>query len=178
MRSLVFPLVSLLLLLVGEHIDAAIVPATLPSRFRGVQEGAIASWFRTNNAADSTNGNSWCAFPYSDDMIGFAPPLRGMTGGEDVWYQRNTDRWVSVGKEFCGLEAWVYSPQSGINVTMYVVDAFDQRWVLTPTSIDVTIKGFELLSGLGTPRDKNVVLSDVMWKFTGNRRTEYSFGAK
>lgn len=38
---------------------------------------------------------------------------------------------------FCGLEAEVYSPRTGKTVTLYIADAFDDKWVRTPSSIDV-----------------------------------------
>lgn len=43
-----------------------------PSQFTGTQSG-IGSWFQTNAESSSTNGNSWCGYPYSDDQPLFAP---------------------------------------------------------------------------------------------------------
>jgi hypothetical protein len=49
--------------------DPNIPYVDLPSGFPGVNTG-IASWFRANNPQDSSNGNSWCGYPYNDDMPG------------------------------------------------------------------------------------------------------------
>lgn len=49
--------------------DPSIPYVQLPSGFPGVNTG-IASWFRANNPQDSTNGNSWCGYPYNDNMPG------------------------------------------------------------------------------------------------------------
>ena len=43
-----------------------------PPHFTGDQSG-IGSWFNTNAASSSTNGNSWCGYPYSNDQPLFAP---------------------------------------------------------------------------------------------------------
>ncbi|SCZ96801.1 BZ3500_MvSof-1268-A1-R1_Chr4-1g06734 [Microbotryum saponariae] len=130
----------------------------------GNNTGAIASWFRTNNSADFTNGHSWCYNIYNDTMPGFAPSFKTMTtnyGGDAI----------KAGEAYCGLEAIFYLP-SGKNVTLYVVDAFDDTWVKTPSSIDVVVGAYqnEMIGRAVT--SKNDVLTDVTWHFTGNRSTE------
>lgn len=112
------------------------------STFLGEQTGAIASWFRTNSGQDSTNGNSWCYRPYDDSMPGFAPSLKTMLasfGGDPI----------AAGKAFCGQEAEFTTPD-GRTATLFIADAFDDRWVLTPTSVDVIHGAFHLLFGSTT----------------------------
>jgi len=50
-------------------------------------------------------------------------------------------------------------------------DAFDDAWVLTPTSIDVVYNSFTKLLGWQTS-NKNDVIQNVSWKFTGNRNQQ------
>ncbi|KDE08171.1 hypothetical protein MVLG_01651 [Microbotryum lychnidis-dioicae p1A1 Lamole] len=133
----------------------------------GNNTGAIASWFRTNNSADFTNGHSWCYNIYNDTMPGFAPSFKTMSknyGGDAI----------KAGEAYCGLEAIFYLP-SGKNMTLYVVDAFDDTWVKTPSSIDVVVGAYqnEMIGRAVT--SKNDVLTDVTWHFTGNRSTDYIF---
>lgn len=40
-------------------------------------------------------------------------------------------------KAFCGLYAQVYSPTTDQTVALMIADAFDDKWVRTPASIDV-----------------------------------------
>lgn len=44
---------------------------------------------------------------------------------------------VAAKRAFCGLEAEAYSLRTGKTVTLYIADAFDDKWVRTPSSIDV-----------------------------------------
>ncbi|BGP55887.1 hypothetical protein JCM8202v2_003494 [Rhodotorula sphaerocarpa] len=92
---------------------------------------------------------------------------------------------------FCGLEARVYSPVTRKMTTLYLADAFDDTWVLTPASIDV-IKGsvspfmlqadeeltlprqFPSLFG-NTTDDKKDVVQDVWWFLTGARNETYAY---
>jgi hypothetical protein len=61
------------------------VTVALPFAFQGLQTG-IGSWFRANNVIDSTNGHSWCGFPYQDSSPLFAPDLTLMGNGSNpVW---------------------------------------------------------------------------------------------
>jgi hypothetical protein len=43
---------------------------------------------------------------------------------------------IAAGTAYCGLEA-VFTAPDGRTATLYLADAFDDAWVLTPTSIDV-----------------------------------------
>jgi len=67
------------------------IAITLPFAFQGLQHG-IGSWFRGNNSIDSTNGHSWCGFPYRDSTPGFAIDITQMTNGTNAnwpspgWY--------------------------------------------------------------------------------------------
>ena len=179
----------------GDCGTLAQIADSRPSR-SSFAPSAIASWFRTNSAQDSTNGASWCYRPYSDDMPLFAPSLKTMlasAGGDPIAAGKK----VSLGRshsrllqqltllftshsssqshsttqhQFCGLEAIVSTPD-GRSATMFIGDAFDDRWVLTPTSIDVAYGAFHLLFG-STTDNKNDVIQGVTWELTGNRRSE------
>lgn len=136
------------------------------SGFLGTNTNAIMSWFRTNSAQDSTNGRSWCGLPYQNDWPGFAPSVGTMLGnfGGD---------WRSAGKAYCGLEAEFTTPD-GTTGLLYIVDGFDDTWVRTPASVDVPINTFAKFFGSYT-ENKNDVIQNVQWKFTGNRKAEYAF---
>ncbi|GAA5893963.1 RlpA-like double-psi beta-barrel domain-containing protein [Sporobolomyces salmoneus] len=135
--------------------------------FLGLNTGAIASWYHANSGQDSTNGNSWCYYPYNDDTPGIAISLKTMLAnfGGDAMAAR---------KAYCGLEVIVTNPDSGTELTLYIADAFDDAWVLTPTSIDVMYNSFSKLFGKQTS-NKNDVVKGATWKFTGNRNERYAF---
>lgn len=137
--------------------------------FLGLNTNAIASWYHANSGQDSTNGHSWCYFPYNDDTPGFAISLKTMLAnfGGDAMAAR---------KAYCGLEAVVTNPD-GTELTLYVADAFDDTWVLTPTSIDVMYNSFIKLFGSSTS-NKNDVIKNASWKFTGNRNERYAFNGE
>ncbi|GAA5903454.1 hypothetical protein JCM6882_006552 [Rhodosporidiobolus microsporus] len=134
--------------------------------FLGTNTNAIASWFHTNAASDSTNGHSWCYFPYNDNVPGFAISLKTMLAdfGGDATAAREA---------YCGLEAVVTTPE-GRSATLVVADAFDDTWVRTPTSMDVVYNAFSKLLGY-TTNDKNVVIQNVSWKFNGKRNSQYKY---
>ncbi|TPX38206.1 hypothetical protein SmJEL517_g00366 [Synchytrium microbalum] len=142
-----------------------------PTTFLGSNNG-IGSWFRADNSQDSTNGHSWCSFPYKDYSMGFAPDLQAMTAGSNAVYPNSL--WYKYGGQYCGLEAWVYNPANGRNLTMYIIDGFSHQWVLTPGSIDLMLGAYTSLAGY-YPGSKNNVLSGVQWGFTGRRSQKYSF---
>lgn len=54
------------------------------TKFRGWQHDAVASWFKTNSAADSTNGESWCWNHYnvSEELIKNSLVLNGTCATE------------------------------------------------------------------------------------------------
>ncbi|GAA5880301.1 hypothetical protein JCM16303_003887 [Sporobolomyces ruberrimus] len=134
--------------------------------FLGTNTGAIASWYHANSGQDSTNGNSWCYYPYNDDTPGMAISVGTMIknfGGDAM----------AARKAYCGLEAIVTTPD-GAEHTLYVADGFDDAWVKTPTSIDVMYNSFTKLFGRATS-NKNDVLTGVTWRFTGNRNERYAF---
>jgi phage-related tail protein len=83
--------------------------------------------------------------------------------------------WKKYGDIYCGLEAKVTNPENGRTEIMYVTDAFDDKWVRSPASIDIMIGSFEKLKGIGKIYDKNNVIRDVQWEFTGNRNEKYRF---
>jgi hypothetical protein len=142
-----------------------------PRAFNGPQRG-IGSWFRANSASDFTNGNSWCGYPYKDYTPGFAPDLSQMTQGTlAVW---GHPRWAEFGREYCGLEAIVRNPTTGIESTLYITDAFDPRWVRSPGSIDIHVQSYQVLTRFAT-LDKNIVIQNVEWRLTGRRNARYAF---
>ncbi|BGP53251.1 hypothetical protein JCM8202_002576 [Rhodotorula sphaerocarpa] len=139
------------------------------SAFRGTNTGAIASWFHASSGQDSTNGHSWCYFPYTDSTPGIAISYSHMVNsvGGDVMAAR---------KAYCGLEVEVTTPE-GRTATLVVADAFDDTWVRTPTSIDVMYNAFMNLYGSWT-NNKNDVIQNVSWKFTGKRNQRYVFNGE
>ncbi|GAA5844283.1 hypothetical protein JCM3766R1_002897 [Sporobolomyces carnicolor] len=134
--------------------------------FLGTNTNAIASWYHADSSQDSTNGNSWCYYPYNDDTPGFAISVGTMIAnfGGDAMAAR---------KAYCGLEAIVTTPD-GTELTLYVADGFDDAWVKTPTSIDVMYNSFTKLFGKATS-NKNDVITGTTWRFTGNRNERYAF---
>jgi hypothetical protein len=148
------------------------ISVVLPFAFQGLQTG-IGSWFRANHPMDSTNGNSWCDFKYKDYTPGFAIDMAQMTNNTHaVW---GHPKWGVFGTQYCGLEAKVYNPKTGITIMMYVVDGFDSKWVRTPGSIDIMLKSYYTLIGKET-LNKNEVIPYLQWQFTGNRNPQYIFG--
>ncbi|GAA5999721.1 hypothetical protein JCM10207_005878 [Rhodosporidiobolus poonsookiae] len=134
--------------------------------FQGNNTNAILSWFHTNLSTDSTNGHSWCGFPYSDAVPGFAPSLKTMLANFNGSY-------TDAATAYCGLEAVITTP-SGRNATLYIADAFDDTWVRTPASLDIVYGSFPLLFGSQTD-NKNDVVQHASWTLTGNRNERYKF---
>ncbi|ORY73063.1 hypothetical protein BCR35DRAFT_333787 [Leucosporidium creatinivorum] len=133
---------------------------------KGWNTGAIASWFDTSSSTDSTNGNSWCWYPYDNNVSGFAPSLKTMldaAGGDET----------AARKMWCGLEATVTTPD-GRTSTLYIADAFDDTWVRTPNSIDVVHNAFNTLYGSST-NNKDDVIQNVKWQLTGRRSIKYKY---
>lgn len=148
------------------------ISVLLPWGFQGLQEG-MGSWFRANHPQDSTNGHSWCNYPYLDSSPVFAPDISIMTNGTNaVWGHPD---WVTYGTTYCGLEAKVYNPKTDTTILLYVGDAFDHAWVVSPGSIDIMIHSYDVLIGY-YPLDKNDVIPYLQWEFTGNRNPQYQFG--
>jgi hypothetical protein len=142
-----------------------------PRAFNTPQVG-IGSWFRANHKSDDTNGNSWCGYPYKDHTPGFAPDLAQMTQNTlAVWRH---PRWEEFGKEYCGLEAIVRNPETGVQMTLYITDAFDPKWVRNRGAIDIMVNPYLQLTG-NAPLDKNKVIRNVEWRLTGNRNPKYAF---
>ncbi|GAA5820184.1 hypothetical protein JCM3770_004813 [Rhodotorula araucariae] len=167
------------LLAQAAPVNAAVAPVQLAATssnavassginsFQGTNTGAIASWYRTNDPNDVTNGHSWCLSPYNDAVPGFAISLKTMLadfGGDET----------AARKAYCGLEAVVTTP-NGVSQTLYVVDAFDDAWVRTPTSVDVIYDAFTKLNDGKATSDKNTVINNVSWRFTGNRSNQYKY---
>lgn len=137
--------------------------------FLGLQTNAIASWYHANSGQDSTNGHSWCYYPYNDDTPGLAINVATMIANF------NGDE-MAARKAYCGLEVAVTTP-SGTELTLYVADGFDPAWVKTPSSIDVMYNSFTKLFGKETS-NKNDVITGTKWIFTGNRNERYAFNSE
>jgi hypothetical protein len=73
------------------------------------------------------------------------------------------------------MEAKVYNPDTGQTILLYVGDAFDHAWVRTPGSIDIMINSYAALFG-SYPTDKNNVMMNLQWAFTGGFNPQYKFG--
>ncbi|GAA5820749.1 hypothetical protein JCM11251_003140 [Rhodosporidiobolus azoricus] len=134
--------------------------------FLGINTNAILSWYDTNAGRDYTNGRGWCEWNYNNAIPGFAPSLKRMLanfGGD-----------AKKAKEaYCGLEAFVTTPD-GRNATLYVVDAFDDTWVITPSSLDIIRGSFAQLFGRETDSKLDVV-KNASWSWTGNRRADFGY---
>ncbi|GAA5935915.1 hypothetical protein JCM3775_007361 [Rhodotorula graminis] len=137
------------------------------STFLGNNTGGIASWYHTDSSKDSTNGRSWCEFPYDDSVPGFAPSLKTMLSSFAGDAQ-------AAKTGFCGLWADVYSPKTGTTTKLMIADAFDDAWVLAPASIDVIYDSFADLFG-STTDDKKDVVKDVSWTLTGERDDRFTY---
>ncbi|GJN90931.1 hypothetical protein Rhopal_003945-T1 [Rhodotorula paludigena] len=139
------------------------------SGFLGNNTNAILSWYDTNSGRDSTNGNSWCGFPYSNDLPGFAPSLRTMLSNFNYDYE-------TAARAYCGLEAVITTPD-GRTATMYIADAFDDTWVITPSSLDIIHGSFAQLYGSWTDNKLDVV-KNAHWQLTGRRNARLTFKSK
>ena len=144
---------------------AALLAAAGVTSFTGTNSG-IGSWFRADSSQDSTNGHSWCGFPYTDATPGFAPSVGTMLanfGGD----------YVKAATAYCGLEAVVTAP-NGKTKTMVIGDGFDDTWVRTPGSIDIMYDAFTTLYGK-TTTNKDDVMQGVTWVLTGARNDKYKY---
>ncbi|KAJ3125179.1 hypothetical protein HK098_000553 [Nowakowskiella sp. JEL0407] len=144
----------------------------MPTGFKGVNVG-IGSWFQANKDDSHTNGMSWCGYPYKDYTNGFAPDITIMTNGGN--YKWPNPGWFLYGRLYCGLEAIVTNPATGVSRVMYIADAFDHRFVRSPGSIDIMKGKFEELYGRRTNNHNNVIYG-VRWVLTGRRSLKYAFG--
>ncbi|GAA5862986.1 hypothetical protein JCM8547_003640 [Rhodosporidiobolus lusitaniae] len=149
-----------------SSLIANAVASSSVTGFAGNNTNAILSWFHTNLSTDSTNGHSWCGFPYSDAVPGFAPSLKTMLNNFDGDYE-------TAARAYCGLEAVIITPD-GRNATLYIADAFDDTWVRTPASLDIVYGSFPLLFGKSTD-NKNDVVKNAAWTLTGNRDPRWAF---
>merc|ERR1711939_792020 len=104
------------------------------SAFQGTNTG-IGSWFRTNSGQDSTNGQSWCQTYYQDDWPCFAPSVGTMLSNFGGDYNK-------AATAYCGLEAKVTDPKTGNSITGFICDGFDDKWVKSAGSIDLTVGAF------------------------------------
>ncbi|BGP62804.1 hypothetical protein NBRC10512v2_004136 [Rhodotorula toruloides] len=57
---------------------------------------------------------------------------------------------------------------------MIIADAFDDKWVRTPNSIDVIYGSFAELFGSATD-NKDDVVKDVWWMLTGERDDKFTY---
>ncbi|KAL8718963.1 MAG: hypothetical protein Q9181_008128 [Wetmoreana brouardii] len=141
---------------------AAVAP---PPKFNGAQSG-IGSWFQTNAASSSTNGHSWCGYPYSDDQPLFAPSLALMGGAT------SGSAWDQQRREYCGREAKVTNPATGASKLLYIGDSFAQP--RSDGAIDIVIGAFIDLYGSDPNGNHNLVMNPVTWQLTGNVNNAYT----
>jgi len=139
------------------------------THWMGTNSG-IGSWFRTDNSNDDTNGRSWCQTNYQDSWVGFAPDVSSMLSdfGGDL---------AKAATAYCGLEAKATDPSTGNSVLMYVVDGFDPQWVRSAGSVDLTLAAFAALYG-STTTDKDTVIMNLQWEWTGNRNSQYGYNGQ
>jgi len=83
----------------GSSSFADAVPADLSAvAFQGQQGAGIASWFDADSKRDSTNGHSWCGFPYNDNSRLFAPSVGTML-------RKYNGNYEAAAKAHCGMIA-------------------------------------------------------------------------
>ncbi|KAK5989389.1 hypothetical protein PT974_10908 [Cladobotryum mycophilum] len=147
----------------------AIHPTTLPAGFFHGPQTGIGSWYQANKASDHTNGKSWCGYSYANSDPLFAVSLKAMGGAT---YSKDPAGWRAATRKYCGLEAKLTDPSTGKSTLVYIGDAFDDRFVRTPASIDIMLNSF--IAVHGDPKgNKNIVIKDAHWEFTGNVNTKY-----
>ncbi|BGP16725.1 hypothetical protein JCM10213_009143 [Rhodosporidiobolus nylandii] len=151
---------------VADTSSASVLAASNIQGFLGSNDNAILSWYNTNSGQDSTNGHSWCGFPYDNNVPGFAPSLSTMMKNFNYDYEK-------AATAYCGLEA-IVTTADGKSMTLYIADAFDDTWVRTPSSLDLIHGAFNELWGSSTD-NKNDVFKGASWKLTGARNDKYRF---
>ncbi|KAF4967834.1 hypothetical protein FZEAL_10476 [Fusarium zealandicum] len=151
-------------------VAASIHPVTLPSGFFSGPQSGIGSWYRATANADDTNGHSWCGYEYSNSDPVFAVSLKEMGGAT---YDTDPTAWEEQTRKYCGLEAKVTDPVTGKSKLMYIGDAFDDKWVRSPGSIDIMIDVFSAIHG-NPNGDKNDIIDGVEWEFTGKVNSRFA----
>ncbi|KAL6915582.1 hypothetical protein FSHL1_007032 [Fusarium sambucinum] len=151
-------------------VSASIYPVNVPSGFFPGAQSGIGSWYRASSNPDSTNGQSWCGYKYYNSDAVFAVSLKAMGGA--TW-NSNPDAWRAQTRKYCGLEAKVTDPVTGKSKLMYIGDSFDDSWVRSPGSIDIMIDAFSAIHG-NPNGNKNDVVKNVKWEFTGNVNTQFA----
>lgn len=99
--------------------------------------------------------------------MGFAPSVGTMLKSGDT---------ATAGKLYCGREAKATNPKNGKTALIYIVDGFDDKWVKSAGSVDLTVAAFTALYG-SFDGNKNTVIMDLEWEFTGNVKEEYTFNS-
>jgi len=84
------------------------------------------------------------------------------------------DDYETAAKAYCGREVKVTNPSNGNTLTAFICDGFDDKWVLSPGSIDLTVGAFTSLYG-SFDNNKDTVISGVEWEFTGGVVQEGTF---
>lgn len=100
--------------IVSSALSSLISSTGITAFIDGTNGPAIGSWFNTDSGTDSTNGHSWCGYPYDNETNGFAPDVSLMLsnfGGD----------YTKAATAYCGLEA-VVTGKDGRTATMYIVD--------------------------------------------------------
>jgi len=137
------------------------------SAFKAKPNVGLGSWYQADTGRDSTNGHSWCGFPYKDSSPLFAPSVQTMLNNFGGNYEK-------AATAYCGLEAVVKNPHNGKTMTLVIGDGFASEWLRSPLSIDIMYDAFGTLNGAKT-NDKNVVIQNIEWTLTGKRNEQYKF---
>ena len=116
------------------------ISMVLPFAFQGLQNG-IGSWFRANNVNDSTNGHSWCGYPYQDSSPVFAPDILLMGNGSSPVYPN--PNWATTAKQYCGLEV-----DNSINIRLKFTTLLLDRRFFYISAMPSTISGYTALAQL------------------------------
>ncbi|KAL8291503.1 hypothetical protein RQP46_002481 [Phenoliferia psychrophenolica] len=161
----------------SDHDHVSYYDYSSHDHFHGTNKG-IGSWFYTNDGS-GTNGHSWCGYPYADSSPVFAVSVSRMLadgGGSRA----------KAGPIYYGLEILVtpHPYNDGWRTTTYgppkllvLGDGFDDRWAHGSAAIDIAYDAFQPLFGRHTS-NKDDVLMNCTWEFTGRRITQYSYENK
>eukprot|EP01088_Endostelium_zonatum_P008862 TRINITY_DN2202_c0_g1_i1.p1 TRINITY_DN2202_c0_g1~~TRINITY_DN2202_c0_g1_i1.p1 ORF type:complete len:168 (-),score=22.56 TRINITY_DN2202_c0_g1_i1:141-644(-) len=150
-------------------IIEVVIGVPKPSVFTGNNEG-IGSWYACHEDGDC---RSWCGFKYTSSTPMFAPDLSLMTNGTNAFWPNPL--WTTFGEIYCGLETIVTDGNTGNQLTLYLGDAFDHRYVPTPGSIGIMEDSWIKLHNMNPGYNHSAVINPVKWHFTGRRSTKYCF---
>ncbi|KAF2031329.1 hypothetical protein EK21DRAFT_63471 [Setomelanomma holmii] len=152
---------------------ADIHDVNLPSNFFSGPQSGIGSWYRASANQDSTNGKSYCMYQISGQWRAHTDLQKSLKAMGGATYNTDAAAWKAATKKYCGLETTVKDPKTGKSMLMYIGDAFDDKYVLSPASIDIMTDAFSNIHG-NPNGDKNEVIKGVEWQLTGRVNTKYA----